>query len=211
MSEKGLALDLKEKQREKGKQKIHQWFAFLVTVLTMVIQGGCATSPEGNGEAAIREAARSTGIDLIRGLARCEPGNSYPAVEVGEVGGSFRRPPGGGIGQMHSRRLFQEREDARRAMILFREFLVDRLVNSRSVQYVTASEVKRRALSEERLFQMQHARSSTLHAPGRVIGADFGVVAHFSMEKGRVISAHLEALDFSDNRVCWSRVQQIRY
>jgi hypothetical protein len=187
-----------------------QSVSFLLSILlALVFSGGCSTSPQGEGQEGIREAARMTGTDLIRGLAHCEPRNPYPAVEVGEVGGNFHRPPG--FGGMASRRRFEDREDARRAMILFREFLVDRLVNSRSVQYVTASEVKRRALSEERLYQMQHASSSTVHAPGHLIGADFGVVARFSREKGRVISAHLEALDFSNNRVCWSRVQQIHY
>ena len=197
---------------EKLKREQWSWkpcHSLLGILMALIFSWGCSTSPEGDGQTGIREAARMTGEDLIRGLAHCEPRKSYPAVEVGEVGGSFHRPPGaGGTG---SRRQFQNREDARRAMILFREFLVDRLINSRSVQYVTASEVKRRALSEERLYQMQHASSSTIHPPGHLIGADFGVVARFSRERGRIISAHLEALDFSNNRVCWSRFQQIRY
>lgn len=206
---KGILIPEGELERRAGRKS--SWYPVLAILLALLFQGGCAAGSAGNGQVGIREAARMTGMDLIRGLARCEPRKTYPAVEVGEVGGSFHRPPETGFGGSLSRRRFQNMEDARRAMILFREFLVDRLVNSRSVQYVTASEAKRRALSSERLYQMQHASNSTIHSPGHLIGADFGVVARFSREGGRVISAHLEALDFSNNRVCWSRVQQIRY
>lgn len=184
---------------------------FPAMVLTLLIVWGCAFQPEFTKRWELKKDARYTASDLIRGLARCEPLKKMPVVEVGEVGGNFHLPPGTDTNSFGREDALRQVESARRAMILFREFLVDQLVNSRSVQYVTASEVKRRELSQERMYQMRHARASTIHAPGQLVGADFGIVAHFVHERRRVISAHLEALDFSSNRVCWSRIQRIRY
>lgn len=191
----------------------HPWghFLFPALFLILLIQWGCAFQPDFTRRGELKKDARETATDLVRGLSRCEPLKKMPVVEVGEVGGNFRLPPGTGMNSFGREDALRQIEAARRAMILFREFLVDQLVNSRSVEYVTASEVKRRELSQERLFQMRHARSSTIHGPGELVGADFGVVAHFVRESRHVISAHLEALDFSSNQVCWSRIQRIRY
>lgn len=191
----------------------HPWghFLFPALFLILLIQWGCAFQPDFTRRGELKKDARETATDLVRGLSRCEPLKKMPVVEVGEVGGNFRLPPGTGMNSFGREDALRQIEAARRAMILFREFLVDQLVNSRSIEYVTASEVKRRELSQERLFQMRHARSSTIHGPGELVGADFGVVAHFVRESRHVISAHLEALDFSSNQVCWSRIQRIRY
>lgn len=191
----------------------HPWglILFPAVILILLIQWGCAFQPDFTRSWELKKDARETATELVRGLSRCEPLKKTPVVEVGEVGGSFRLPPGTGMNSLGREDALRKIKAARRAMILFREFLVDQLVNSRSVEYVTASEVKRRELSQERLFQMRHARSSTIHVPGELVGADFGVVAHFVRESRHMIMAHLEALDFSSNQVCWSRIQRIRY
>ena len=175
---------------------------FLFLVLSMILNG-CGMRAGGPKDASIEDAARKSGSALIRGLKGCSPEKNHPVVEVGEVGGSF---------SVLERRDFPgESTSSRDAIYLFREYLIDDLVNSHAVRYVTASEVKRFELSRERLFQLRHDRMSSIHAPGRLIGADYGVVAHFIRIRNRWISAHLEAIDLSSNLVCWARTELIHY
>ncbi|MHB8423077.1 MAG: hypothetical protein ACYDAM_10000 [Leptospirales bacterium] len=181
-------------------------FSFFLTLALLLLLDGCGilgTGPMNLKKSSIVEVARQSSASLIRGLKECAPRKIHPVVEVGEVGGSFsvlsrRDLPGNNV-------------SAHDAIYLFREYLIDDLVKSRAIRYVTASEVKRFALERERLFQLRHDRMSSIHSPGRLIGADYGVVAHFIRIRRRWISAHLEAIDLTSNVVCWARTELIRY
>lgn len=168
-----------------------------------ILLNGCAISERTPDQNSIEGVARKSSVALIRGIKECTPEKNDPIVEVGEVGGRF---------SVVKREAFPgENASAMDAIYLFREFLVDGLVDSHAIRYVTDSQEKRLELSHERLFQLKHDRMSSIHSPGRLMGADYGVVAHFIRIQNRWISAHLEAIDLSSNLVCWSRTELIHY
>lgn len=178
---------------------------FLILALTLFLSGcgAMGINPLNLKKSSIGEVARKSSLSLIRGLGECSRQKTHPVVEVGEVGGSFS--------VLTRRDLPIDNVSAHDAIYLFREYLIDDLVNSHAVRYVTASEVKRFELSHERLFQLKHDRTSSIHSPGRLIGADYGVVAHFIRIRNRWMSVHLEAIDLSSNVVCWARTELIHY
>ncbi|MHB1286830.1 MAG: hypothetical protein ACYCYP_09780 [Leptospirales bacterium] len=168
-----------------------------------ILLNGCAISEKSPDQGSIESVARKSSVALIRGVEECSPEKKDPIVEVGEVGGRF---------SVVKRRDFPGKDvSAMDAIYLFREFLVDGLVDSHAIRYVAGSREKRLELSNERLFQLKHDRMSSIHSPGRLMGADYGVVAHFISIQNRWISAHLEAIDLSSNLVCWSRTELIHY
>lgn len=100
---------------------------------------------------------------------------------------------------------------------LFLNHFQDDLINSGKVIFVTASEAHRRAAAAERKFQMEHARSSTVHAPGQLTGADVlitGSINSYTASRGgktvRFYETHLKAIDLSTNEILWGSQYQVK-
>jgi uncharacterized protein (TIGR02722 family) len=100
---------------------------------------------------------------------------------------------------------------------LFLNHFQDELINSGKVRFVTASEAHRRALQEERAYQMKHARSSTVHGPGEQTGADFlltGSINSYMARRGgktvRFYETHLKAIDLTTNEIIWGTEYRVK-
>ena len=100
---------------------------------------------------------------------------------------------------------------------LFLNHFQDDLINSGKVIFVTASEAHRRAAEAERKFQMEHARSSTIHGPGQLTGADVmitGSINSFTASRGgktvRYYETHLKAIDLTTNEILWGSQYQVK-
>lgn len=100
---------------------------------------------------------------------------------------------------------------------IFLNHFQDELINSGKVRFVTASEAHRRALQEEREYQMKHARSSTVHGPGQQTGADYlltGSINSYVARRGgktvRFYETHLKAIDLSTNEIIWGTEYRVK-
>lgn len=89
------------------------------------------------------------------------------------------------------------------------------LEDSGQVTVVSGSRESRTIASEERLYQMSHARTSEIHSPGRQLGADVAIIGSVGCSTivanraERVFLYHLKAIDLSDNAAVWNHTVTI--
>ncbi len=100
---------------------------------------------------------------------------------------------------------------------LFLNHFQDALLDSGKVVFVTASEAHRRQAEAEREYQMKHARTSTIHSPGQLTGADFlitGSINSYTASRGgktvRYYETHLKAIDLTTNEILWGSQYQVK-
>lgn len=100
---------------------------------------------------------------------------------------------------------------------IFLNHFQDDLINSGKVIFVTGSESHRNAASLEREYQMKHARSSTIHSPGRQTGADFlltGSINSYTASRGgktvRFYETHLKAISLNSNEIIWGAEYRVK-
>ena len=122
--------------------------------------------------------------------------NRRPVVEIGEI---------------------INRSDQAINTRLFMNHFQDALIDSGKVVFVTASEAHRNQASYERYYQMRHSRASTLHPPGRQMGADIlftGSINSFGATRGektvRYYETHLKAIDLRTNEIVWASQYQVK-
>ena len=100
---------------------------------------------------------------------------------------------------------------------IFLNHFQDELINSGKVIFVTGNGSHRDAASAEREYQMKHARSSTIHAPGRQTGADYlltGSINSYMARRGgktvRFYETHLKAISLNTNEIIWGAEYRVK-
>lgn len=89
------------------------------------------------------------------------------------------------------------------------------LERSPQVIVVAGSGESRSLASEERYYQMRHARSSEIHPPGRQHGADVAVLGSVGCSTVigdrvvRIFLSTLKGIDLSDNSVVWNHTVEV--
>ncbi len=89
------------------------------------------------------------------------------------------------------------------------------LERSPGVIVVAGSGESRSLASEERYYQMRHARSSEIHAPGRQHGADIAILGSVGCSTVigdrvvRIFLYTLKGIDLSDNSVVWNHTVEV--
>ena len=91
------------------------------------------------------------------------------------------------------------------------------LEDSGHITVVSGSHETRSIVSEERSYQMRHARTSEVHSPGRQLGADLAIIGSVGCGTSvgeyveRTFIYHLKAIDLSDNATVWNHTITIPF